>query len=397
MTDILVDYRTVVLENKLDLLMDRVGPAPDTSDELCLILAIPKSTKSKLDIETLGENRIHFINTTEFVHKIRGSAYLVYNQKQKLAEISNVIGDNMAKHIVSSSLSYLPEDITLLVCTGLESDLWKPYVKLGFRNPLISTTTPLLGVRNKPMLILSRCNAVVEKPNAEKKVQYVLETYNKTPCEVKFRLSKASHDYLKTISNFGSSVNNDSTVSQKEASGILRVKNIDNRGVHVLEIDRESLNLGREEEAVPAVGLYSFHSHPREAYERNSVNFAFPSRQDFESFLMLAVLEGTIVHFVTALEGLYSISLSKYWSEHKSILPESVLSYIRKNYDLKRLDGRDAQWFVDTVNNLMYMEHPLFVVQFIRWTENPTMKVFYSNYNRGCVADQGTSDFIKRF
>ena len=55
--------------------------------------------------------------------------------------------------------------------------------------------------------------------------------------------------------------------------------------VHYLDVDKKSIIHGKEEGVKVAKGLYNFHSHPIEAYERNNVKFAWPSAHfvDFAS------------------------------------------------------------------------------------------------------------------
>jgi hypothetical protein len=396
MASILVDYRAVVAKNNLEHLLSRVGPPPDTTLEIGLVLVIPKTVLDELDGKPRGSGRIKFLDSSSFVGTIQGVAYLMYDPEREVAEIAKSDG-NMVAYIVSASLYYLPENTTLVAATGTSRGEWEPYVRYGFRNPFLSSRTPLLGQGKGEMLILSRCNAVVEKPEAGPAVEYLLKQSGRSSaCSVTYRLTGEAHRYLKSLASGGSSLNGDGSVSQKEVSGILRVVRVEKGGIHVLEVDRDSLKLGEEEGAVPAKSLYTFHSHPREAYERNGVSVAWPSCQDFHSYLTLAVLHNTIAHFVATLEGLYVVSLSKYWARRKDELRKNSLEFVRKAYDVKRTEGRTPEWFVQETKKVKFGDHPLFVVQFEKWSTNPRMHAFFSRAESNCLADQGSVDAAKR-
>ena len=74
-------------------------------------------------------------------------------------------------------------------------------------------------------------------------------------------------------------------------------------------------------------GMYNFHSHPREAYETANVKFGWPSAQDYVGFLMAFLEDGTVMHLVTTIEGMYIMSMSEYCLENKGNLPYRV-SYV---------------------------------------------------------------------
>ena len=76
-------------------------------------------------------------------------------------------------------------------------------------------------------------------------------------------------------------------------------KKIDDTFTHHLVIDKTSLFYGKEESVPVIEGLYNFHSHPVEAYERKKTKFAWPSAGDYVGFLKAVVKYDTILHIVS--------------------------------------------------------------------------------------------------
>ena len=98
--------------------------------------------------------------------------------------------------------------------------------------------------------------------------------------------------------------------------------------INVLDINQDKMIEG-EEQGVPIVeALYNFHSHPKEAYITNKVNKAWPSAQDYIGFLLAVLEDNTILHIVVSIEGIYIISLSKYYAGNKDKLSPDVSSFI---------------------------------------------------------------------
>ena len=156
---------------------------------------------------------------------------------------------------------------------------------------------------------------------------------NKSYCTLKARLSNSAIQYLRNICKRGFTWNKDGKISQKELAGKLVLSKITSDLVSELDVDKESIVSGGEEEVELVDGLYNFHSHPQEAYERNNVQLGWPSAHDYLGFIKSSVLYDTILHIVSCVEGFYVISLNDYWTNNKDKIDKDVISFVLEQYN----------------------------------------------------------------
>jgi hypothetical protein len=218
-------------------------------------------------------------------------------------------------------------------------------------------------------------------------------------CELRAKLSDDSIHYLRNISKIGSTLNSNGSITQKELAGRLIAGKIEKNLTYHLDVDRNSIISGKEQGVKIVGGLYNFHSHPQEAYKSNNVNIGWPSSQDYVGFLYSAITHNTILHIVGSLEGIYIISLTKYWASKKEILNSNkyVYSFILDNYSFsykKKLTT--INWYVRTVNRIEFEDFPLFIVQFFSWKKaNSSFIVNYSKNGENCFVRQSTEEKYK--
>jgi len=103
---------------------------------------------------------------------------------------------------------------------------------------------------------------------------------------------------------------------------------------------------------------FGYHTHPKTAYERNNVKIAWPSVDDYLSFLETIEKYHTLFHCVITLEGIYFISF-RYWVPITSHLEQLVKQY----YDIP-YDDTPLSQYLNTINN---MENGIFDIQFMSW------------------------------
>ena len=140
--------------------------------------------------------------------------------------------------------------------------------------------------------------------------------------------------------------------------------------IHVLEVNKGSIIKGEEEGVDVVKSLYNFHSHPREAYQKNNVKLAWPSAQDYIGFLLSSFEDDAICHFIIAIEGIYIISINNHWVSRKMQLDKDAGEFILDNYNFCYKPGNTPQWYVGKVNSIDYQGYPIFDVKFLPWDKS---------------------------
>lgn len=404
MASLLIDFDNIIKPNQLPRLKNCIQPIPYTKFSIGLVLVITKEEKMALQNIPKGEGRVNYLNSYSFVQSIRGHAYLIYDRKKRVCEIMGMKGD-ILPWILESTLSNIPNDVILWVGITLESpylDLMiKKYVEVGFHEPYICKASPLGFSFSGYGLCMFRENNIVNN-NAINDVKYVITQLlakEKGYCTLQARLSDKAIEYLRHVSKMGSTINDDGVITQKEIAGCLLTSIIDKNLTYHLDVDLDSIVYGEEEGVEIIGGLYNFHSHPQEAYDRHDIKLGWPSAQDYIGFLGSSIKYNTILHIVSSLEGFYVISLSNYWVNHKKDLDINVVNFVMEKYDFKHKKNQTSTWYVRTVNGISYGGFPIFLVQFFSWYDARTFFIVpYHNIGVNCFARQSTEDkYIKLY
>ena len=403
MVSLLIDFDKIIKPNKLDLLESHILKPPETKFMIGLVVVISQKQYDALQSLPRGDKRVKYINSYEFVNSISSHSYIIYDEKKKICEIIGTEGSLLIK-VIETTLFNIPNDVTLCVRIDLNSPsrnkLIKEYTEAGFKEPYISKTSPIGFNFPNFGLCLLRENNIVNNEGAND-VKYVLDQLpNKKDslCSLKARLSDDAIKYLRQISKMGSTLNRNGIITQKEVAGRIVTGKITDDLIYYLEIDKSSIVHGEEEGVKIIGGLYNFHSHPAEAYDRNSVKFAWPSAQDYLGFMSSSVEYNTILHIVATLEGFYVISLHPDCPEKKEMNKEMV-SFILKKYELgyKKGEGHTPELYINYVNNIKYEGNPIFLVQYINWSNSKSFFIVpYYRTGINCFARQSTTDHVKR-
>lgn len=396
MESLLIDFDNIVRHSDMALLNAKIKPFPESSHTTGLVLAITRSEYNSLENVPVGDTRVKYMNTKKFVESIRGYTYIIYDKKKKVCEITGING-SIVPHIMDSLLTYIPNDVTLWV--GIETSdphqhiLIKEYCKAGFHDPHICKTSPL-GYQFKDYgLCLIKQNNTYSS-NAMNDVKYVIREFSSVinnHCTLKARLSKNSVKFLSKLCKSGSTLNKDGKITQKELAGRLVVTKTDSKLTQILDVDRESIITGEEEGVNVVKGLYNFHSHPYEAYQRHEVKLAWPSCQDYIGFLMSSVMHDTILHLVIGLEGFYVISLTDYWVNKKDDISDEIQKFILANYNHCYKNGETSKKYTKKINSITYNGFPIFKVEFISWSDSSdSFEVCYKKKGHNCFASETT-------
>jgi hypothetical protein len=144
-----------------------------------------------------------------------------------------------------------------------------------------------------------------------------------------------------------------------EQAGVL----LNTHGDGVLAIKPGSLLEGETDSVDVVPGLYNFHTHPKTTYEKYDVLYAWPSAQDYIGYLLSMCQDGTRVHIVVGVEGMYIISLVK-----PIMLSKNVIDFVEDNYGFCYKPGNTPEWYVKKVKKLLYPEtgFPLFNLEYYK-------------------------------
>ena len=400
MSTLLIDYDTIIRKNNLALLQNRVAPTPETKYTLGLILVIFPQQFQALESIPKGIGRINYINSVSFIDSILGYAYLIYDKKKKVCEIMGNVGDISVSRMLEGTLFNLPNDVLLWVGFDLTNPMFNSlvdnYVREGFDEPYICKTSPLGFSFSTHGLCMIRKNDIVKNNYVLNDVRYVLTqfiTKQHGICNLRAYLSDESIYYLYKLTRMGSTLNDDGIITQKEVAGKLIAGKVNNDLSYSLIVDRDSIKSGSEEAVEIIGGLYNFHSHPQEAYERNNVKLGWPSAQDYIGYMNSSLIYDTILHIVTAIEGFYVISLTEYWVNNKYQLNDSTSEFIGKEYNIcySTAIEKTVSWYIKRVNSISYYGYPIFLVQFFSWNESRTIfEVPFRKSGINCFSREST-------
>jgi hypothetical protein len=391
MDSILIDYKNIVMSYMKNLII-KLGYVPKTKYYLGLILIIPSDQKKILETKKVGKDRVQYINNIEFVNSITKFFFVIYDKDRKICEIRPKIGvEKELSNIISTIYNGIPTDTTIWVGFNTNN---KSYIQLavneGFANPYICRKSPLGYNFENFGLCLFRDNnkgTIFNKESIKNEIIYVIKQYNKNQsnnCSLHVKFTTNTIEKLKKLTDQGQSKNKDGTISQKELVGslcVFKISKINNKIVYIVKINK--ITPGIEEEVTIAPSRYNFHSHPKEAYIRHSVKNGWPSYHDYQGFLKL---KQTIFHCVSTIEGMYIISLNKYWKTKTSKIHNS---FIKKWYDIDHEEKITYKQYINIVNKIKYKGNkiPLFEVQYIPWSKGShIITISYNKIGDSCLA-----------
>lgn len=407
MDNLLIDYRKIVENHDLNTLRAKIGPVPPTPHSIGLVLRIPASQLKSLEDLPKGGARVQRIDHPDFVARIEWHVFVLYDKKRRRCEVLDApLG--ALDTITPMLLSNLPNDVVIYkVFRGFlddadasapnrfpgqaPSDIVDEYVTNGFGQPFVCEATTPLGLELKvAALCMSKENAVVDpdRGSALSSIEYVKRAKGRAVCSMNIRIGEKSVKYVRHACDIGSTVNSNGTITQKELAGVLRVGKVTSgdRIVHDLEVDHDSVIHGNEEDVVNVRGTYIFHTHPREAYKNHNVTLGWPSFRDYLVFMNAARTDGTVLHMILSVEGMYVMSLSEFWAEHKDDL-DAADSFIRDNYEICFDQGNTTEWYIAKIRAVKYKGAPIFDIKFVQWKdveEGRVVRIYFAKTGKSC-------------
>jgi hypothetical protein len=400
MVSLLIDYEKIIKPNNLSNLHEKIKPIPHSKYNIGVVLVVQESQLQILKKIPRGKLRVMYINRKEFVDTIEGYAYLIYDKKRKICEIMGIQGF-VLENVLESVISSIPNNVTLCVGISMKNKdielITDDYLKSGFNNPYICKQSPL-GY-NYPYygLCMSKQNDIIHDNSAVNEVKYVLKQFKDDLqcCTITSKFSPKTIKYLRKFYNRGSTINSDGSISQKEIAGRFITGYMDENQVFELKLDKQSLIFGLEEGVDIVKGLYNFHTHPQEAYNRHRIKLGWPSAQDYIGFLLSSITHSTILHAVISVEGVYIISIQEYWVNKKQDMGKDIVDFINKKYNKRRRPDRTIPWYLNSINSESYKGFPIFKVQYIEWGNiKDTFSVSFTKKGTNCfVKDKTFSNY----
>lgn len=335
-TTLVVDYDNIIKGHKLQNIVDKIKPIPDSKYPLGVILTIPKNIYEILDNKPKGKERVAYIDTDEFIGSITDYTFVIYKSKKKSCEIIGKI----APATLISLLYTFPNDIVLY--TKVDNSNISHLVKLDFHSPFICNEN----------IYMVHENTVIDtnKSQTTEQIRTLYESNKEKHCNIIMVIGDYTRKFFKNLSQMGSTLNSNGTITQKEVAGRLSVTNPTDE-VKIIEVDKDSLINGSEEGVSIVGGIINFHSHPRDAYDRHDTTVGWPSGQDYIGFFYAALLYGTICHFVIAIEGVYFITFSEEWLSYSDKFGKKVVEFIDDEFSICKEGNNDNNTENNTDNN----------------------------------------------
>lgn len=215
--------------------------------------------------------------------------------------------------------------------------------------------------------------------NSDDEDDSVIEIYdNHKICKANCKICPSTLKLLKEQVNF---VNKDG--KHNEFGGVLEFIKDSKKSYYFIKIDKkEEIISGKNDETDVPDGIAGYHTHPAKEYESQKVKYAWPSGDDYMAVLNRMINEGTIIHIVATVEGIYIISFSElgimiyennFFKHDKS--DERKREYSKKyKLRLPKISDENSMTpdeYIHLVNNIDN-KYRVFNVQFITWEKANT-------------------------
>jgi len=392
MPALLIDYMNVI-SRRHDKLLQKLSNPPTKIKGFVPGLIVITNDENLQSISNLsyGEQRINYLNTEDFVQNIITYYYILYNDKRQICIMPQKCEEYL-EEILKTIITGLPQTSILWVALDLSKNVsvsLRKFVGTGFNSPYITDTDPA-GIKIIPSISLSKQNIPNETVNTQatlNKILHVMEMYKGDSCYLYAQLSPKAIRFLRKASDMGIVIDKNGKESQKEITGELIVKNVikkDDKFVYVIDIDEGSVESGDNEDVDVSPTRYNFHSHPRQAYIRHSVNKAWPSSTDYLGYKKLGI--NTIFHCVATIEGVYIMSFTSYWGKN---IKKINNNFVDSNFDIDHKEHYTPEEYVKKVNNILYHGYPIYKVRFFSWDNaGQIFKVFFPQHGSSCLTTQ---------
>lgn len=305
-----------------------------------LFIIIPENIFKELENKKQGYERTSYFNSQEFIKNIQYHFCTSYDKKENIVRLSGCDEKHIQLFLDTIHLNF--EESVRIIAPFNEK-----LIEKGFESPEIC------GMKESD-ICLTRENKFVNKDKIDPKrvehdLKFVKNQKNQKFCNINLQIDQPSLDFLNHLTKAGVT-KTDTGRSQKEYFGqfsITETRETQGNILYTLSVDKDTLISGEEEKIEATGSVYNFHSHPYEAYLNHKVKYGVPSISDYVSVYILSK-QGTIIHFVATLEGVYAISLNPDFPILKK--PHNkVVQFIEKNMPFARENLEKYLKYVNSV------------------------------------------------
>jgi len=340
--------------------------------------------------------------TSIFLDETKSKFPVYYNKKKGICVLADIscckeIGkiQEICRQKYPKIILWVAIDIARKDCIVILQHL----VRNNFEHPYMTVLTPMYTDISPSIALSCEIPSQAFRTSRESqktvmfKISHVIQQYKQdtNACFLHAILTPKAIKFLKSTSISGYKKAGNGKIIQTEMGGELYVKNVESRNgnfVYRIDINLESVEMGKQESIDVIATRYNFHSHPRDAYIRHSVHNGWPSVTDFLGYLQMG--KNTIFHCVATLEGLYVISFGSYWSQR---LDKISKKFVDKNYEIDLKKNYTPKKYTEIVNNILYKGHPIYFVQYFSWEKaDSVIKVFFPQIGSACIVSQKIYD-----
>lgn len=282
-------------------------------------------------------------------------------------------------------------------------------VRKGYRHPVISTKFFEKDMKDPHLFLYQKYNHNYGKDVDDEEYDSVMKSVNfckksyirttKQSCRIHIILDEKAIEYLHNYAKVFKFDAGDGKKEQREVSGVFLLYET-TPNTFIVKIDEKNANLGGAEQTSSTDALSTFHTHPIEAYRKHKVCMAWPSIDDYTTFLSIYANGYGMFHILGSIEGVYIITISdKLMKEGREKVRANMDYYEKeidkkyhKNYPLCNIDDADKNpdkklWkkkidqYLKWMNSLKY-----FYVQFRFWEDaRDPIPIHYKDINNNCM------------
>jgi hypothetical protein len=342
-----------------------------------------------------------------FHKKINENYSVMHNEYKNICIVDHKIHNHFP--VILESLNKKFPNTVLWVGIDIGNDdfikLIKKFIENGFKNPYINMVCPM-GDKIYPSVCLSRGNNLSDNIDVNSVLNKVFDVIkqhktHKGVCFINIKLTPKAVKFLKDSCFSHFKTDKRGKTIQTEITGELYVENVvseDGKIIYMIDINTGSVKLGQKESVDVDPYRFNFHSHPKEAYVRHSVNKGWPSVTDYLGYLKLG--QNTIFHCVASIEGLYVMSFTPYWSRQLHKVDKKLKKFVDKNFEIdQKKKSYSAKKYTKVINSIKYKENdgdkgnPIFKVEYFRWENaGDGFSVFFPQIGSSCLVSQKIVD-----
>lgn len=339
-----------------------------------LIFVLEINEYNKYMNDPTGQGNINLLNDLNkgiATQKSLGHTYVAWDKKKDICGLFDLclhqdsgkgLGTKLIETVLDTLAVHLPNSTTIWLGIDLRNKNFSKvvhlYAKFGFDQPFISYIDPFNFNYAEQLpygfVSMHRFNDYIDPSDiypeeVDNEVLYIISQYIKVKqfynnpdlnisqnpklqqaisidlsrgvdfCSIIGKFDTSYARWLNRLVLSASTLNPDGSVSQKEVSGAFWVDNpkIDPATGAIyweITVDKDrGINAVSEHYVPMQIGRYNFHTHPQETYKLYGVNIGFPSGQDYGAYLIAVMDNSTVFHCVLAMEGIYTISITKFW------------------------------------------------------------------------------------